>query len=199
MREHEVSWPGLHLVNSPFCWSFYLCMKQIGQCNGPSFRVVFLKSQQEVVDSERIRILSTRSPAMEDISVCQRREILQMIQKILLGTDRSFLSKASLSDNLSLWSGTFSFEMPRKRITAWHNQQQHISLGLQVLNRKKLYLFVCLIVCLFECDVVLKIFVNWLSWSGPSGSSKLLSSSISQISLLSQTSYSGEEMGKLRH
>ena len=172
-------------------------MRQIGQCNGPSFRVVFLKSQQEVVDSERIRILSTRSPAMEDISVCQRREILQMIQKILLGTGRSFLSKVSLSDNLFLWSSTFSFEMPRKRITAWHNQ--HISLVLQLLNRKKLYLFVCLFVCLFECDVVLKIFVNWLSWSGPSGSSKLLSSSISQISLLSQTSYSGEEMGKLRH
>ena len=197
MREHEVSWPGLHLVNSPFCWSFYLCMRQIGQCNGPSFRVVFLKSQQEVVDSERIRILSTRSPAMEDISVCRRREILQIIQKILLRTGRFFLSKASLSDNLFLWSNMFSFEMSAKRITAWHNQ--HISLSLQLLNRKKLYLFVCLFVCLFECDVVLKIFVNWLSWSGPSGSSKLLSSSISQISLLSQTSYSGEEMGKLRH
>ena len=64
-------------------------MRQIGQCNGPSFRVVFLKSQQEVVDSERIRILSTRSPAMEDISVCQRREIFQMIQKNSIGTGRS--------------------------------------------------------------------------------------------------------------
>ena len=90
VHEHEVSWPGLHLVNSPFWWSFYLCMRRIQQCTKPSFRVVFLKSQQEVVDSERIRILSTRSPAMEDISVCQRREILQMIQKILLRTGRSF-------------------------------------------------------------------------------------------------------------
>ena len=144
VHEHEVSWPGLHLVNSPFWWSLYFCMRRIGQCAStrPSFRVVFLKSQQEVVDSERIRILSTRSPAMEDISVCQRREILQMIQKILLRTGRSFLSKASLSDNLFLWSIMFSFGMPAKRITAWQNQ--HISLGLQLLNRKKLYLFVCL-------------------------------------------------------
>ena len=103
VREHEVSWPGLHLVNSPFCWSFYLCMRQIGQCTGPSFRVVFLKSQQEVVDSERIRILSTRSPAMEDISVCQRREILQMIQKILLRTGRSFF----FVKNVVIWQFIF--------------------------------------------------------------------------------------------
>ena len=96
VHEHEVSWPGLHLVNSPFWWSLYFCMRRIGQCAStrPSFRVVFLKSQQEVVDSERIRILSTRSPAMEDISVCQRREILQMIQKILLRTGRSFFIKS---------------------------------------------------------------------------------------------------------
>ena len=68
-------------------------MRQIGQCTGPSFRVVFLKSQQEVVDSERIRILSTRSPAMEDISVCQRREIFQMIQKIVLEQAEVFCQK----------------------------------------------------------------------------------------------------------
>ena len=88
VHEHEVSWPGLRLVNFPFWWSLYLCMRQIQQCTKPSFRVVFLKSQQGVVGSERIRILSTRSPAMEDISVCQRREILQMIRKILLRTRR---------------------------------------------------------------------------------------------------------------
>ena len=113
---------------------------------GLHFELFSWKSQQEIVDSEEIRILSTRSPAMEVISVCQRREIFQMIQKILLRTGRRFLSKASLPDNLYYdhWSSMFSFEMPGKRITAWHNT--HTFLGLQVLKRKKLYLFVCLFV-----------------------------------------------------